>query len=95
MDTPNPIRSKDLEVDEAEDGLVVFDPHEDMVHHLNPTAAVIFDLCDGSRAPDAIAALLGELYELDGPALRDAQTGLHELARRGLIRWDAHEDTDG
>jgi len=95
MDTSNPIRSAGLEVEEAEDGLVVFDPHTETVHHLNPAASVIFDLCDGSRDPDAVAALLAEVYELDVPAEEDAAAGLRELAQRGLIRWQPQEDTTG
>ena len=49
MNNANPIRADSLEINEAEDGLVVYDPAEDMVHHLNPSAALIFDLCDGTR----------------------------------------------
>ena len=92
MSTPNPIRSEGLEVDEADDGLVVFDPRTDTVHHLNPSASVIFDLCDGSRDADAIAALLAEVYELEEPAHDDALAGLRDLAERRLISWQAHED---
>jgi hypothetical protein len=93
MSTTNPIRSEGLEIDEAEDGLVIFDPREDMVHHLNPTAAVIFDLCDGTRDLEQIAALLAEVYELSGPPREDALVGLRGLAERKLIRWEDHEDS--
>jgi len=92
MNLSNPIRHDGLEIDEAEDGLIIFDPREDMVHHLNPSAAVIFDLCDGSRDLDAIAALLGEIYELSTPPREDALVGLRGLAERKLISWKAHED---
>ncbi len=92
MNLSNPIRRDGLEIDEAEDGLIIFDPREDMVHHLNPSASVIFDLCDGSRDLDAIAAVLGEIYELTAPPREDALTGLRGLAERKLIIWDAHED---
>ena len=95
MNTPNPIRSEGLEIDEADDGLVVFDPRTDMVHHLNPSAAVIFDLCDGSRDPDAIAALLAAVYELDVPARDDTLAGLRELVERGLVRWAPHDEPTG
>jgi PqqD family protein of HPr-rel-A system len=84
----NPTRVDPLEVNEAEDGLVVYDPGSGMVHHLNATAAVTFDLCDGSRDPDAIARLLGEAFGLEAPPREEALAGLNELAERGLIRWD-------
>ncbi len=95
MSTSNPIRSEGLEIDEADDGLVIFDPVEDMVHHLNPTAAIIFDLCDGSRDLERIAALLAEVYELNEPAREDALAGLRGLAERRLIHWEDHEDSTG
>jgi len=95
MTDANPIRAHSLEVNEAEDGLVVFDPTQDMVHHLNPSAAVIFDLCDGTRDADEIAAILAETYELDAPPTEDALAGLRELAERKLIRWDPHSAPEG
>jgi hypothetical protein len=93
MNPHNPIRCDGLEIEEAEDGLIIFDPREDMVHHLNASAAVVFDLCDGSRDFDTIAALLGEIYELSNPPREDALVALRGLAERKLISWEAHEDT--
>lgn len=90
MSDDNPRRRASLEVNEAEDGLVVYDPGTDMVHHLNPSAAVIFDLCDGSRDPESIARVLGEAYHLDASPLDEAIAGLRDLAERRLIRWDDH-----
>jgi PqqD family protein of HPr-rel-A system len=80
-----PRQAESLEVNEAEDGLVVYDARQDQVHHLNPSAAVIFDLCDGSRSVDEIAAVLADLYGLDAPPVTETQAGLDELATRGLI----------
>lgn len=91
----NPRPSKGLEVNEAEDGLVIYDPAQDMVHHLNPTASMIFDLCDGTRAPEEIARVLAEAFELDRPPVEDTRAGLHELAERGLIAWNAHDAAAG
>ena len=85
----HPRRVASLEVNEAEDGLVVYDPATDMVHHLNPSAAVIFDLCDGTRDPEAIARVLAEAYDLHSPPLDQAVAGLRDLAERGLIHWQA------
>ena len=88
MTDHNPRRLHPLEVNEAEDGLVIYDPERDMVHHLNPSAAIIFDLCDGTRDPEEIARVLSEVYELHTPPLEQAIAGLRDLADRRLIRWD-------
>ncbi len=86
----NPVQVESLEVNEADDGLIVYDPSSDQVHHLNPTASVIFDLCDGTRDTDAIASTLAKVYSLQTPPIPDAIAGLSDLAERGLVRWDAH-----
>lgn len=87
-----PRRAGLLEVNEADDGLVVYDPANDQVHHLNATASIIFDLCDGTRDPEEIARILGEAYELEASPRDDALAGLKELADRKLIDWMAHGD---
>jgi Coenzyme PQQ synthesis protein D (PqqD) len=94
MTDHNPRRLQSLEVNEAEDGLVIYDPARDMVHHLNPSAAIIFDLCDGTRNPEKIAHVLAEAYKLDTPPLEQIIAGLRDLADRELIRWD-DQDEDG
>jgi hypothetical protein len=42
---------------------VVYDSGSDLVHHLNPTAAVTLELCDGHRTSDDITAFLSDLFE--------------------------------
>jgi hypothetical protein len=91
----NPRRTPALEVNEAEDGLVIYDPSQDMVHHLNASASVIFDLCDGTRDPEEIARILAEAYNLDVLPTDDALAGLTELAERKLIHWGDHPDPEG
>ena len=85
----NPRQADSLEVNEADDGLVVYDPLHDMVHHLNPSAAVIFDLCDGTQGSRGDRPSLAEACDLDSPSADEARAGLAELAERQLIRWDA------
>lgn len=83
--SPHPETVDGLDVNEAEDGLVVYDQTTDTVHHLNKTAAVIFGLCDGSRDAAAIAAELAVLFDLDEPPLAETRTCLAELAEKRLI----------
>jgi len=94
MTDHNPRRQEPLEVNEAEDGLVIYDPASDMVHHLNPSAALIFDLCDGSRDPESIAAVVGEVFDFHQPPLQETLAGLRELAGQRLITWDAQQSSN-
>ncbi len=84
-----PRKVEELEVNEAEDGLVIYDPAHDVVHHLNPTASLIFDLCDGTRDATTIADVLGETFGLDPPPGEEARAALNDLADRALILWPA------
>ena len=43
---------------EVDDGFVVFDASTDRVHYLNPTATVVFSLCDGTRTTEEVAELV-------------------------------------
>jgi hypothetical protein len=94
MNDGYPRKVQRLEVNEADDGLVVYDPATEMVHHLNPSASLIFDLCDGSRDVDGIAELLAEAYGLDAPPRSEVLVGLEELARLSLVNWEAHNSAD-
>jgi hypothetical protein len=86
MSEGRPAQTEGLEVNEADDGLVVYDPAHDMVHHLNPSASMIFELCDGNRDVDAIAQLLAEAYDLASPPRDEARAGIDDLVERNLLR---------
>ena len=75
-----------LEAYETDDGLVVYQEMADRVHHLNHTAAVILDLCDGTRSPEEIAESVGQIFGL--PETPTTETGdcLAHLAREHLIQ---------
>ena len=92
MDTSYPRQADGLEVNEADDGLVIYDPATDVVHHLNPTASLIFDLCDGTRTPGAIADAVAETFHLGDPPRDATLAGLGDLAARKLVHWDGHPD---
>jgi hypothetical protein len=74
-----------LEIHETDDGMIVFQESTDRVHHLNPTAAVILQLCDGSRDVAAISAALAEAFGLSESPLDETHAGIEELSREGMI----------
>ena len=85
----NPRMVAGLDLNEAEDGLIVYEETTDTVHHLNKTAAAILGLCDGTRDPAAIAAAVAELYELETDPTEETLRCLAELSEKSLIRWSA------
>jgi hypothetical protein len=75
----------DLEVHETDDGLVVFDPRTDQVHHLNHSAGVIFEMCRNEQSADQLIDLITELYELEIPPTESVMDGLKKLVEQGVL----------
>jgi Coenzyme PQQ synthesis protein D (PqqD) len=75
-----------IDVHEVEDGFVVFDASTDRVHYLNPTATVVFSLCDGTRTPGEIAALVQSAWELGAPPFDDVDACIVQLRDEGVLR---------
>lgn len=68
----------------------VYDPIADLTVLLNPSAAAILELCDGSRSAEAIAAAIADTYEVDRGALgAQVRTALAELEQHGLLECQA------
>lgn len=82
-----PAAKDGIDINEAPDGLVVYDETTDRVHHLNQSAAVILQLCDGTRTPDQIATDLGRLFELAEPPRATVEECLVHLGEEGLIEF--------
>ena len=55
----NPVINPVILLSPVENGYVAYDPASDRLHHLNPVAALIAELCDGSRGVEDIRALAG------------------------------------
>lgn len=64
--------------------VVVLDARK--LHTLNPVGTRVFELCDGTRSVQAIAACIADEFEVDaGTAERDALAFLSELLAQGAI----------
>ena len=81
-----PQKSEGLEVDEVEDGFVIFQPERDRVHYLNPTASLILELCDGTLTAAQIAELVAETFDLAAPPDEEVNEALATLEAEGLTR---------
>jgi hypothetical protein len=62
------------------DGAVIYDEDGKFVHHLNPTAAVIYLVCDGARTVKDIHDLIRDAYEMeDVPNLDEFFANLEQV----------------
>jgi hypothetical protein len=80
-----PAQVDDIDLVEVADGFVVYHPARDRVHFFNHTAAVVLELCDGTRSDADIAGLVQRCYEL--PERPDAEIAqcLSQLREEGLV----------
>ena len=73
----------------VEGGYVAYDPALDQLHQLNPAAALITELCDGSRSVEEISALVGPLAP-DGNEAGIAHW-IDDGMKAGLLAWEGSE----
>jgi hypothetical protein len=85
MSDEQPSMAEGLELNESEQGVVIFDPGTDRVHHLNNTAAIVLELCDGHRSAEEIAALLGSAFAMAEPPIIETRRCLGQLRQEGLV----------
>jgi hypothetical protein len=81
-----PKKSDGLEIDEVEDGFVIYQPDRDRVHYLNPTANLILDLCDGNLTATQIAELVAQAFDLAAPPQHNVDEALAKLQAEGLTQ---------
>lgn len=68
----------DLVAVEADGERVVYDPAADRLHHLNPTASLVFRLADGTGT---VSELVGDLAEAFGEPVRRVDRDVRALLR--------------
>ncbi|MGC8464645.1 MAG: PqqD family peptide modification chaperone [Acidimicrobiales bacterium] len=83
--TGQPMRNRDLEITETEDGIVIYQPERDRVHTLNASASVILELCDGTRSVAEIALELAAVFGLDSVPTEETDRCIALLAAEGLL----------
>jgi hypothetical protein len=78
-------QAEGIEVNTVADGFVLYEPVENMVHFLNPSAMMVWELCTGEHGAKDIAAMIVELYGLDKPIEEMVLDTLADMARKGLV----------
>jgi hypothetical protein len=81
-----PRRAPDLAVERFDDELVILDLAAMQLHHLNATAALAWELCDGSRrVDDVVAAVALETGMPPGAVDEAIRTTVDQLVARALL----------
>lgn len=80
-----PRRVEAVELVEQDDGLVAYLPSRERVHFLNPTGALVLELCDGVRTDGEIIELVQALFALPAPPTEEVRALLAQALDEGLI----------
>jgi hypothetical protein len=74
------------EVNEVPDGAVVYLEARERVHYLNPTAYLVFALCDGTRTLSEVIDRVAAEYELEQAPREDVVDCVSSLLAEDLVR---------
>jgi Coenzyme PQQ synthesis protein D (PqqD) len=81
----NPQQIEGLDIEETDEGYIIYEPDRDRVHFLNSTAALILELCNGMNSIDGIAGLVQETFHLADPPTQAVQEVLTQMKDEGLL----------
>ena len=83
--TGNPRHVDNLDINPADDGYIIYQPEQDRVHFLNPTAVLILELSNGENSPEEIVELVKQAYGLAEAPAEEVHGALKQLKAEGLL----------
>lgn len=79
-------KREDVIVKEMGDETVLYDQTLNLVHSLNVTASIIWELCDGEKGLDEIIQGILEKFDVDEKTARkDTEKTLAEFKEKGFL----------
>jgi hypothetical protein len=72
----------------ADGSMVLFHTISRQLMTLNPTAALVWEHCDGAHTPALITAELGALFPDVRTVAADVSSILRQLREQGMLRYD-------
>lgn len=75
-----------LEINQVEDGFIIYQRERDRVHYLNHTAVLILELCNGRNSPGEIARLVETAFGLADAPEKEVNELLAKLKDEGLTQ---------
>ena len=81
-----PVTKECVEVEELDDGCILYDTEKDEVHSLNSTAASVWICCDGRHSIKEIAAVVKKCFNSESkPFLRDIIKTIKDFSKKELL----------
>lgn len=86
-----PKKINEFEFEEASDGLIAYAGESGNVCYLNPSATLIYSLCNGKLNVDQITSFIAKAFSLPELPIDDVRQSLDELEKATLVEWVAEE----
>jgi hypothetical protein len=83
------VKAEGHEFSHVPDGYVIYQSDRDRVHFLNPTAVIVYELCDGRHSVDQIGRFLQKSYALSAPPMAEVESCLADLLKEAILRKSA------
>ncbi len=75
-----------IDINEVEDGYVIYQQEKDKVHYLNKTAVLVLESCTGENTIADIGTIIKNAYELPQVPEKEVTDCLDTLSQEGLIK---------
>jgi UDP-N-acetyl-D-mannosaminuronate dehydrogenase len=75
-----------IEINQVEDGYVIYQADQDRVHYLNKSAVVVLESCTGENTLEEIERILQEAFDLPEVPKKEVAECLESLYQEGLIQ---------
>ncbi|GJQ60346.1 MAG: PqqD family protein [Candidatus Scalindua sp. AMX11] len=82
-----PIAKEGVDLEELEDGCVLYDTQKDEVHSLNATAAFIWTCCDGEHSVEEITTIVEKCFNSEcKTVLKDVIEIVNTFSEKSLLK---------
>ena len=78
--------SDGIDINEVEDGYVIYQKEKDKVHYLNKTAVLVMEACTGRNTTAEIGKLVKDAYGLPEVPEKEVADCLESLFQEGLVK---------
>jgi hypothetical protein len=78
--------AENIDINEVEDGYVIYQSEKDKVHYLNKTAVLVLEACTGNNSLADITSIVKEAYKLSEDPEKEVADCLNSLIREGLVK---------
>lgn len=81
-----PVTKECVELEELDDGCILYDTEIDEVHSLNSTATSVWICCDGKHSIKEIADVVEKCFKSESkPVLRDIIKIINDFSKKELL----------